>query len=279
MRKTVLITGSSSGIGKATAKYFQEKGWNVVATMRTPEKENELTQLENVLVARMDVTDLDSVRNAVKAGIERFGKIDVLVNNAGYGAYGPLEAFPRENIVRQFNTNVIGLLDVTRTILPHFRKNQDGVLINISSVGGRVTFPLGSLYHGTKFAVEGITESLAFELGQIGCKAKIVEPGTIATDFAGRSFDLQNDTNLAEYQTMINSLLTLLGEITKDENRVSPPSAVAEVIYEAAIDGTNKLRYTAGKDAELFLGSKNNITDEEYLVNVKKNLDFKKEVR
>lgn len=119
MNKTVLITGASSGIGKASAKFFQEKGWNVIATMRTPEKEEELTQLDNVLVSRLDVLDVDSIDNTIKTGIEKFGKIDVLVNNAGYGAYGPLEAFKRESIVRQFNTNVIGLMDVTRAMPPH----------------------------------------------------------------------------------------------------------------------------------------------------------------
>jgi NAD(P)-dependent dehydrogenase (short-subunit alcohol dehydrogenase family) len=269
MPKTILITGASTGIGKATAKYFQEKGWNVIATMRTPEKEGELSQLENVLVTRLDVTDLDSINNTVNAGIEKFGKIDVLVNNAGYGAYGPLEAFPRDNIVRQFNTNVIGLLDVTRAVLPHFRENRDGVLINISSVGGKVTFPLGSLYHGTKFAVEGITESLAFELEQIGCRAKIVEPGSIATDFSGRSFDFQSDESIAEYQPMIKALFKGLEGILSDESRVAPPSVVAEVIYQAATDRTNKLRYKAGYDADMFLSARAQATDEEYVAAIK----------
>ena len=110
--------------------------------MRTPEKEEELTKLENVWVAKLDVTKVDTIEETVSKGIEKFGKIDVLVNNAGYGAYGPLEVFPRENIVRQFNTNVIGLLDVTRALIPHFRENKNGVIINISSVGGKATFPI-----------------------------------------------------------------------------------------------------------------------------------------
>ena len=272
--KTVLITGASSGIGLATAKHFQEKGWNVIATMRTPENEKELSKLENVWVTKIDVTQLDTIEETVKQGIQKFGKIDVLVNNAGYGAYGPLEVFPRENIVRQFNTNVIGLLDMTRAIIPHFRKNKDGVLINVSSVGGKATFPLGSLYHGTKFAVEGITESLAFELEQIGAKAKIIEPGTIATDFAGRSFDFQNDESIPEYQHMISTMLAGIGDVTTDENRVSPPSAVAEVIFEAATDGTNKLRYTAGKDADVFLSVRRDSNDEAYIEAVKKQFGF-----
>lgn len=269
MKNTVLITGASTGIGRATAMFFQEKGWNVIATMRTPDKEEELTQLENVLVSRLDVTDLDSINQTVQAGLEKFGKIDVLVNNAGYGAYGPLEAFPRENIVRQFNTNVIGLLDVTRAVLPHFRENKAGIVINISSVGGKVTFPFGALYHGTKFAVEGITEALAFELDQIGVRAKIIEPGTIATDFAGRSFDFQNDESKAEYQPMVKAILSGLDNILSDDSRVAPPSVAAEVVYQAATDGTNKLRYTAGYDAEIFLSARTQATDEEYIETIK----------
>ena len=134
MNKTILITGASSGIGKETAKLFQSKGWNVIATMRNPENKTELKQLKNVLVAKLDVLDLDSIQKAFEEGIEKFGSIDVLVNNAGYGAYGPLEAFSKEKIVRQFNTNVIGLLDVTKTVLSHFRQNKRGIIINISSI-------------------------------------------------------------------------------------------------------------------------------------------------
>ncbi|WED23221.1 SDR family oxidoreductase [Vibrio sp. JC009] len=268
-KQTVLITGASTGIGRATALYFHEKGWNVIATMRNPENEVELYDLEDVLVTYLDVTELESIARAVKVGIEAFDKIDVVVNNAGYGAYGPLETFPRENIVRQFNTNVIGLLDVTKAILPHFRQNKNGTLINISSVGGKVTFPYGALYHGTKFAVEGITESLAFEMELIGCKAKIVEPGTIVTDFAGRSFDFQIDATIPEYQGMANAMMAALGDITTDESRAAPPIEVAKVIYQAATDGTDTLRYTAGYDAQAFLDAKASQSDEDYIRSVK----------
>lgn len=124
MKNTILITGASSGIGKATAKFFHEKGWNVIATMRNPEGEIELKDLTSVLLIKLDVLDLDSIENAIAEGIQKFGKINVVVNNAGYGAYGPLESFSRENIVRQFNTNVIGMMDVIRAVLPHFRINK-----------------------------------------------------------------------------------------------------------------------------------------------------------
>lgn len=274
MTKTILITGASTGIGRATAKYFQEKDWNVIATMRNPEKEVELRKLENVLVSKLDVTQLETITETVKVAIEKFGKIDVLVNNAGYGAYGPLETFPRENIVRQFNTNVIGLLDVTKAVLPHFRKNKEGVVINISSVGGKVTFPYGALYHGTKFAVEGITEALAFEFKKIGVKAKIVEPGTIATDFGGRSFDYQIDEKTPEYKEMGDTLMQGIAALQRDGSRASQPVEVAEVIFEAATDGTNRLRYTAGKDAEMFLTPRKQLSDEDYIEAVTKQFGF-----
>ncbi|MCG8700100.1 MAG: SDR family oxidoreductase [Bacteroidales bacterium] len=274
MKKTVLITGASTGIGRATAIYFQEHGWNVIATMRTPEKEEELTKLENVWVAKLDVTEIDSITETITKGIEKFGKIDVLVNNAGYGAYGPLETFPRENIIKQFNTNVIGLLDVTKALLPHFRTNKEGVVINISSVGGKLTFPFGSLYHGTKFAVEGITESLVFELGQLGIKAKIVEPGTIATDFSGRSFDYQIDESIAEYKTMGDTLMKGIAALQSDSGRASHPSVVAEVIFKAATDNTAQVRYTAGNDADMFLSSRDGVNDEDYIAGVKQQFGF-----
>jgi NAD(P)-dependent dehydrogenase (short-subunit alcohol dehydrogenase family) len=271
MSKTILITGASSGIGKETAKLFQSKGWNVIATMRSPENETELKQLENVLVAKLDVLDLDSIKTAFEEGIEKFGSVDVLLNNAGYGAYGPLEAFSREKIVRQFNTNVIGLLDVTKTVLPHFRQNKKGIIINISSIGGKLTFPLGSLYHGTKFAVEGISESLNYEVEQFGGQVKIVEPGMIATDFGGRSFDFSNDENITEYQYIVNALMTALP--TMAEN-ASPASVVAKVIFEAATDEKNQLRYTAGEDAKILIENRKQYDDATFIGGIKSQFEL-----
>lgn len=271
MSKTILITGASSGIGKETAKLFQSNGWNVIATMRSPENETELKQLENVLVAKLDVLDLDSIKTAFEEGIEKFGSVDVLLNNAGYGAYGPLEAFSREKIVRQFNTNVIGLLDVTKTVLPHFRQNKKGIIINISSIGGKLTFPLGSLYHGTKFAVEGISESLNYEVEQFGGQVKIIEPGMIATDFGGRSFDFSNDENITEYQYIVNALMTALP--TMAEN-ASPASVVAKVIFEAATDGKNQLRYTAGEDAKILIENRKQYDDATFIGGIRSQFEL-----
>lgn len=270
MKQTILITGASSGIGKATAKYFQEKGWNVIATMRTPEKEEELTQLDNILVTRLDVTDATSIGAAVEAGIAQFGKIDALLNNAGYGAYGPLEAFPMENIRRQFDTNVIGLLAVTKAVLPHFRNNKSGTIVNISSVGGKMTFPLGTLYHGTKFAVEGLSEALHYELEAIGGKVKIVEPGAIATDFGGRSFDFTNDESMTEYQDTVQKIMQAFSNVF--ESNASPANVVAEVIWAAVTDGTHTLRYTAGEDAKEYMANRKALDDETFIGGLKQQL-------
>lgn len=250
MKKTILITGASSGLGKEAAIKFQKQGWNVVATMRNANHAHELESLENVLITTLDVTDLDSITASVEAGIQRFGKIDALLNNAGYGAYGPLESFSREKILRQFNTNVIGLLDVTKALLPHFRANKSGVIINISSIGGKMAFPLGTLYHGTKFAVEGISESLSYELAPIGVRVKIVEPGAIATEFTGRSLDFSNNESLTEYQPFIGKIMSAMETLFQ---HASPASLIADVVYEAATDGKDQLRYIAGDDAQAMI--------------------------
>jgi NADP-dependent 3-hydroxy acid dehydrogenase YdfG len=269
MKKTIFITGASTGIGKETAKLFQSKGWNVIATMRNPGNETELSELDHVFVTRLDVLDLDSIAKAVNGGIAKFGKIDVLLNNAGYGAYGPLESFPRENIIRQFNTNVIGLLDVTKALLPHFRQHKSGIIINISSTGGKMTFPLGALYHGTKFAVEGISESLSYEVEEFGGKVKIIEPGAIATDFVSRSVDISNDETLTEYQPLIAKFMAAVQVMFAN---ASPASVVAKVIYEAATDGTNQLRYTAGEDAKTLIDNRKLADDAMFIAGMRAQL-------
>jgi NADP-dependent 3-hydroxy acid dehydrogenase YdfG len=271
MTKTILITGASSGIGKETAKLFQAKGWNVIATMRLPENETELTLLDNVLVIQLDVLNIDSIKKAIKNGISKFGKIDVLLNNAGYGAYGPLEAFSREKIYRQFNTNVLGLLEVTKEILPHFRSNKNGIVINISSIGGKMTFPLGTLYHGTKFAVEGISEALNFEMEAFGGCVKIIEPGMIATDFGGRSFDFSNDESMIEYQKMVGSFINSIPIMAQN---ASPASVVSNVILEAATDGNDQLRYIAGEDAKFLISNRKQYDDETFIKSIKSQFDL-----
>ena len=269
MANTILITGSSSGIGKDAAKHFQAKGWNVIATMRNPDAETELSALDNVLVTRLDVQDQASIDAAVAAGLERFSTIDVLLNNAGYGAYGLLEATGIDKIQRQFDVNVTGLLRVTKAVLPHFRANRSGTIVNVSSIGGKMTFPLGTLYHGSKFAVEGLSEALHYELEAIGVRVKIVEPGMIKTDFGGRSFDFSNDESLAEYQPLVGKFMAAMGAIG---TAGSEPSVVSEVIFSAATDGTSQLRYTAGADAAEYMKNRKAADDETFIAGMKAQL-------
>lgn len=264
MTNTILITGASSGIGKATAEHFHQLGWNVAATMRNPEG-SDLPQDERLVTTRLDVTDLDSIDTAVATTIDRFGRIDVLVNNAGYGTQGALEAIPRDAMLRQLNTNLIGVLDVTRAVLPHMRERGEGVIVNVSSVGGKITFPFNSLYHAAKFGLEGATESLAFELGGIGIRVKIIQPGSIATDFLGRSAETHDNPDLAEYRPGMDVINRALEQRRANPGVGSPPSDVAEVIYNAATDGTDRLRYPAGANATDFLALRDGKTDEEYI--------------
>ena len=266
LNKTILITGSSSGIGRATAILFQQRGWNVIATMRSPDKETSLGALENVLVTGLDVTEPPSIEPAISAGIARFRRIDVLLNNAGFGAYGPLEATPLESIRRAFETNILGALATTKAVLPHFRTNGQGVIVNISSIGGRFAYPLGALYHGTKFAVEGASEALTFEAAAIGVRVKIIEPGMVATGF-GEALDFSNDDRLTEYRDMAGKLMAGFQAAQKG---ASAPEAVAEVVYEAATDGTDRLRYAVGEEAKVMLAARAGQDDATFLEGIRR---------
>jgi NAD(P)-dependent dehydrogenase (short-subunit alcohol dehydrogenase family) len=260
MKKTVLITGASSGFGKAAAKLFDANNWNVIATMRSPEKETELAALSNVFISKLDVTDKLSIQNAVAAGIEKFGKIDVLVNNAGYGALGAFEAATEEQVKQQFHVNLFGLIAVTKAVLPGMRQQKSGVIINISSVGGKVTFPFSSLYHATKFAVEGLTESMQYELNPFGIRLKIVEPGGYKTEFSGRSMTLFSTDGLDDYQSAFNKFMGMIEHWPMSENL----SEVAGAIYEAATDGTEKLRYPVGHDAVQLIEARRQMDDVDF---------------
>ena len=263
MNKTILITGASTGIGRATAIFFQKKGWNVVATMRTPENEKELNKLENVVVKKLDVQDMNSINNAIQQGIAVFGKIDVLLNNAGYGLMGSFESISRESIQRQYDVNVFGLFDVTRALIPHFRANRSGVIINVSSVGGRITLPVTSIYHSTKFAVEGFSESLQYELEPLGIQVKIVEPGAIATDFGSRSLDFQHNPELTDYNAYIEKIMNVFNTMM-DPNNMSTSESVAEVIFAAATENNDQMRYLAGPDAEQWISARAQLDDAQF---------------
>ncbi len=249
MTKTILITGASSGIGKAIAEYFSEKGWNVAATMRNPEKSN-LGNLPNTQIYKLDVTDDSSIENAIKSAIDDFGDIDVIVNNAGYGAVGIFEKATDKQLRRQFDVNVFGVFNVIRQILPYFRSQRKGTIINITSVGGRLTFPLYSAYHGTKWAVEGFAESLQYELKPFGIKIKNVEPGAIKTDFYDRSQDLFKNDEIKEYDEYEKVCIT---NMQKTGAKAPGPLLVAKVVWKAANSNSNRIRYIAGNDAKMLL--------------------------
>lgn len=264
MSQTVLITGASAGIGKASAELFADRGWNVVATMRNPDDGAELGSRDNVLPTRLDLLDSASIDAAVAAGLERFGAIDVLLNNAGYGAYGPLEATPMPVLRRQFDVNVFGLVETIQAVLPTMRAQRAGVIVNISSVGGRMTYPLGSLYHGSKWAVEGLSEALHYELSALGIRVKIIEPGGVNTDFAGRSFVFTTDPELTDYQPLVDMATTAMQAQSPSGNQ--EPEQVAEVIFTAATDGTSQLRYISGDGAQALLANRYSAEQDEQFV-------------
>ncbi len=241
--KTIFITGASTGLGKATAKLFQSKGWNVIATMRNPEAETELGQLENVTLLPLDVTNLDQIKSTVKKALE-ISDVDVVFNNAGYGLIGPLESLSDDQIVRQVTTNLLGVIRVTQAFIPYFRENRKGMFISTTSIGGLLTFPISSIYHATKWALEGWSESMAFELNSLGIYIKTVAPGAIKTDFISRSLDTGNQP---EYEELVNIMFSNTDSMME---HATAPEIIAEVVYEAATDGKKQLTYIAGDDAK-----------------------------
>ena len=253
MKKTILITGASSGIGKETALYFANKGWNVAATMRNPQNEKELRETNSIKLFELDVVNPDSVQKAIEATIATFGKIDVLLNNAGYGMAGIMEYASKESIQHQFDVNVFGLFEVTKQILPHFRERKSGRIINISSMGGRVSFPLFTYYHATKYAVEGFSESLNYELNPLGIDVKLVEPGGVQTDFAGRSMNFV-DGDHTDYNKIQNTLRNALQG--QESAFPSKPVDIAKIIFKVATTNSKKMRYLVGKDAKMMIWMK-----------------------
>lgn len=242
MDKVVLITGASTGIGLHTAKLFQSKNWKVAATMRSPEKAVELQKIVDVECLKLDVTDVESIRSAIAATLDKFGRIDAVVNNAGYGLLGAFEAATPEQIERQFETNVFGLMNVCREILPYFRGQKRGYIVNVASVGGRMTFPASSLYNATKWAVEGFSEALQYEVDQFNIRVKIIEPGPIKTDFYGRSQDLTKRDGLTAYDAFVSRVMETMNKGGAD---APDGEVVAQAIFTAVTDGTKRLRYGA----------------------------------
>lgn len=251
MEKTVLITGCSSGIGRETANYFHEKGWNVIATMRNPDQRHTtLHSKEGIDLQHLDVTDIGTIRQVVQYAVEKYGVIDAVVNNAGYALVGPVEGCSHEKVEKQFATNVAGLMDVVREVIPVMRKQNGGTIINLASIGGKMSFPFYSIYNSTKWAIEGFSEGLRYELKPFGIKVRIIEPGLIKTDFYEGSMDMAREEGLVAY----DELQTLaMRNMDKTVQKGSGSRTVAKTIYKAAVDRGWKLRYRTGKNAGLLL--------------------------
>lgn len=259
MRKSIFITGASTGLGRATAQLFQSKGWNVIATMRNPDQDNVLQQLENVTLLPLDVTNLEQVQISVAAAIAKHD-IDVVFNNAGYGLMGALESLSDEQILKQLNTNLLGVIRVTQAFIPHFREKRSGLFISTTSMGGFMAFPLHSLYHATKFGLEGWSEGMSFELAVHNIGIKTIAPGGIATDFLGRSLDRSSHP---AYLNLENKLFSMTTSMMESE-AASSPAAIAEIVYEAATDGKNQIRYVAGEDAKGMYARRMELGPEEF---------------
>lgn len=264
MNKTIFITGTSSGLGKATAKYFAELGWNVAATMRTPEKEKELINYPNIKIFKLDVTDLAQVKAATTQAIEEFGRIDVVVNNAGMGTYGALELAREEDIDWQFAVNTRGPINIIRSFLPHFRSQGGGMFINVSSFMGITTaVPLGSLYNMSKFALEGLTEGLYYELKPLNIDLRLIEQGGMRDNNFVENVVWNTDPSITAYDALTEKLKHLMSNA--DDSMKDDTLDIVKVIAGLANRENNQFRTVIGAAGNGLMALRNSVPIEEYL--------------
>jgi NAD(P)-dependent dehydrogenase (short-subunit alcohol dehydrogenase family) len=266
-QKVAVITGSSSGIGLESALILGRNGYNTYATMRSLDKDTSIKAVVQneglpIRVVQLDVTDDTSVKNAIDHIISEAGRIDLLVNNAGYGLVGALEDLAMEEIKSQYETNLFGLIRVSQAVLPTMRKQRSGRIINISSGAGIFGYPGGSAYVSTKFAVEGLSESIAYELEPFGIKVILVEPGFIKTNF-GNAMVMAKKTQdpASPYSELMQKTMASTTKLAKN---ASDAELVASIILEAASNPNPRLRYLAGKDVESWAESKKNMDELEF---------------
>lgn len=270
MSKTIFITGSSSGLGKASAKYFAELGWNVAATMRTPEKETELTAYKNIQLFKLDVTNIEQVKTATADAIAAFGKIDVVLNNAGMGAYGALELAKEEVIDWQFAVNTRGPINVIRAFLPHFRTNGEGMFINVSSFMGLTTaVPLGSLYNMSKFALEGLIEGLYYELKPLNIELRLIEQGGSTDNNFTSNINWSHDSDITVYENLTQKLKDLMA--TRSPELLDDTLDIVKVIVDLATRKSNAFRTVIGKSGNGLMALRNSVPIEEYLETIAAN--------
>ena len=242
------ITGCSTGFGRELSKLILQRGWNAVVTSRKLVDIQDITEGydDHSLALSLDVTQKDQVSNAVAKAEEKFGKIDVLVNNAGYGYFSSIEEGEEQKIRAQFDTNVFGLISVIQSVLPGMRRQGSGSIVNFSSIGGLVAFAATGFYHATKFAVEGLSESLSKEAGPLGIKVLLVEPGPFRTDWAGRSTS-RTRVKIEDYNATVGVRMETSQE--GSGKQVGDPVRGCEAIIKAVEDGVPHLRLLLGKMA------------------------------
>ncbi len=274
-QKVAVVTGTSSGIGLETSLALARSGFRTYATMRNLNKSENIKSVatkENlpIHINQLDVTDDISIKNAVQAIFSEVGRIDVLVNNAGYALNGAFEDLTIDEIKAQFETNLFGVIRTTQAILPIMRKQQFGIIVNMSSGAGRLGYPGGSAYISTKFAVEGLSESMAYELEQFGIKVVLVEPGVIRTNFANAMVVAKKsqDPN-SPYSQLMQKIASSFEHMMENG---SSPDLVAKVVLKAVTSENPSLRYLAGKDIETWMEGKRNMSDEEFYKMMKQNL-------
>jgi NAD(P)-dependent dehydrogenase (short-subunit alcohol dehydrogenase family) len=262
--RTVLVTGGTSGLGKATVAAFLARGWNVAATARRPGAGDRPDRAGNLLLLPMDVRDENSVTTAVERAAERFGRLDCLVNNAGAGLLSVFEATPMTAVRDLFETNVFGVMRVTRAVLPHFAARGGGRVVNVSSGAGIVPEPLMSLYSATKFAVEGFTESLRYELAVRGVTVKLVEPGLVpGTGFIRNTEEASRSVPVPPvYAAYVQQAVARYqGD---SPAHVATPEAVAEAVVTAAEEPATRLRHLVGEDVEAAARMRRETSEREY---------------
>ena len=263
MQKVILITGASSGIGKETAKTLIAEGHIVYGAARRVEKMQDLVDAGGHAIG-MDITHEPQIQSAVDRVLSEQSRIDVLINNAGYAVYGAVEEISLDDARRQFDVNLFGLAALTQKILPHMRQQRSGLIINVSSIGGKVYTPLGAWYHATKHALEGWSDSLRVETASFGIKVSIIEPGAIQTEFS----DIMEDPMLARskdgpYETLAEGVAR--GNKTYYNNAPSnSPKVIADVIAKAIKSENPRTRYAAGKMAKLTLFMRHWLTDKAF---------------
>ncbi len=262
-----VVTGSTGGIGLATSLALARNGYRTYATMRNLAKRDSVQSVVDkqhlpIRVVQLDVTDENSIKSAIQSILSETGRIDLLVNNAGYGLTGALEDIGIDEIKAQYETNLYGVIRVTQEVLPIMRKQGSGRIINISSGAGRFGFPGGSAYVSSKFALEGLSESMAYELEQFGIKTVLVEPGFVRTNFGDNMVIAQKaqDPN-SPYSQMMQMMSSIRGKMLEN---ASDADLVAEVVVEAATAKEPNLRYLAGKDVQQMVAAKKSMSDEEF---------------